>query len=95
MVSEWSINPSSRTGSVTVCQPELTCEAVDLIDWTRQDSLTDAAAVAGSQHSLERSASGLQIFIQFEPFKNGDFVASVPVEYIPEINMMRRSRICW
>ncbi|EYC01273.1 hypothetical protein Y032_0108g16 [Ancylostoma ceylanicum] len=27
------------------------CEAVDLIDRTRQDSLADVAAVAGSQHT--------------------------------------------
>ncbi|EYC10951.1 hypothetical protein Y032_0053g2388 [Ancylostoma ceylanicum] len=39
IVSKWSLNPFSRTGSATVCGPELTCEAVDLIDRTRQDSL--------------------------------------------------------
>ncbi|EYB81172.1 hypothetical protein Y032_0390g547 [Ancylostoma ceylanicum] len=38
-------------GLVTVCSTKLTCEAVDLINRTRHDSLANVAAVAGSQHT--------------------------------------------
>ncbi|EYC00818.1 hypothetical protein Y032_0112g275 [Ancylostoma ceylanicum] len=69
---------AARTEPVTICRPELTCESVDLIDWTRQGSFANVAAVAGSQHNLERPTSWLKNVSPLDPFENGASVAFVP-----------------
>ncbi|EYC36812.1 hypothetical protein Y032_0854g2700 [Ancylostoma ceylanicum] len=51
--------------------PELTCDVLDLIEWIRQDSLTIVTTVTVSQHSLERSASRLQIVTISSPSRPG------------------------